>query len=83
MSYRNGREVLPPEVLALVQQYVEGGCVYIPRRKAQGRRTVRKELCERNRMIRSEYASGKSVRTLSEMYFLSSQAIYKILAEKK
>lgn len=83
MSYRNAREVFPPEVLALVQQYVEGDCVYIPRRTAQNRRTGREELCERNAKIRGEYAEGRSVRMLAETYFLSSQAIYKILAEKK
>lgn len=83
MSYRNAREVFPPEVLALVQRYVEGDCVYIPRRTVQNRRSVREELSERNIKIREEYAAGQSVRMLAETYFLSSQAIYKILAEEK
>lgn len=30
MSYRNGKDIFPEEVLELVQQYYSGGILYIP-----------------------------------------------------
>ena len=32
MGYKNGRDVLPPELLEHVRQYAEGECIYIPRK---------------------------------------------------
>lgn len=79
MSYRNGKEVFPPALLEEIQRYVQGTCVYIPRvgtrtRKPNGLRQRNADICRR-------YAGGQSVRSLSEEYCLSPQAIYKILAD--
>ena len=78
MSYLNGRDVFPPELLEEIQRYVEGTCVYIPRRGERSRKSS--GLLERNAEIRRRYAEGCSVRLLAEEYFLSTQAIYKVLA---
>ena len=86
MSYLNAKEVFPPEILEIIQEYVQGACVYIPRRENDKRRSERagaNELRERNAEIRKAYAEGVSVRRLSEKYFLSPQAIYKILAGER
>ena len=53
MGYRKAETILPPEVVALIQQYVDGEYIYIPRRegkrKSWGETTgCRKETGERN-----------------------------------
>lgn len=83
MSYRNGRDVLPPELLALVQQYVQGESLYIPRKDARSCAPKDAALRERNRCICRAYADGESVKQLAQRYFLSTQAIYKILSGKR
>ncbi len=80
MGYRNGRDVLPPDLLKCVQQYAEGECIYIPRRTRTPRAAVNHPaLAGRNAEIRKRYADGCSVRQLTHEYFLSPQSIYKIL----
>ena len=82
MGYRNGRDILPPDLLKLVQQYAEGECLYIPRRaKATRSQTSEnaRQLAGRNEEIRRRYADGCSVRQLTGEYYLSPQSIYKIL----
>ena len=38
MSYRSAEEILPVEILELIQQYVDGENIYIPR-KSENRKT--------------------------------------------
>lgn len=86
MSYLNGKEVFPPTLLKEIQRYVQGACVYIPvegnriEGKLNGRRSP---LQNRNLEIARKYAQGRSVSALAEEYFLSKQAIYKILSGLK
>ena len=81
MSYLNGKKVFPPKLLKEIQGYAEGTCVYIPRsgkrlRKSSGLQERNEEICQR-------YAEGCSVSRLAEEYYLSPQAIYKVLARSK
>lgn len=79
MSYLNGKDVFPPTLLKEIQRYVQGTCVYIPKK---GKKTRKPSgLRERNAEICRRYAEGQAVRLLSEEYCLSPQAIYKILAD--
>ena len=78
MSYLNGKDVFPPALLMEIQRYVQGACVYIPKVGERAKKTS--DLRERNAEIRSQYAEGKSVKVLAGEYYLSPQAIYKILA---
>ena len=79
MSYLNGKDVFPPKLLEEIQRYVQGVSVYIPRRGEKVRKSD--DLSGRNSEICRKYASGQSVRCLAEEYYLSTQAIYKILAK--
>lgn len=81
MSYLNGKDVFPPALLKEIQRYAQGTCVYIPRIDKKQRQ--HSPLDERNRAIRREYASGQPVKALAEAYFLSPQAIYKILSDRR
>ena len=76
MGYTNATEVLPKTVLETVQKYVDGQCVYIPRRddrrKAWGERTqTRANNIARNREIHARHARGMGVRELAEQFYLS------------
>lgn len=79
MAYQNARDVLPPDVLHLVQRYVQGKCLYIPRADHMPKRLPSDAIRQRNAAIAMAYRSGQSVAALSRQYYLSPQAIYKIL----
>ena len=72
---------LPSELIEKIQEYVDGETVYIP--KKTGRRcggTSPSPLDGRNA---EKYTNGKSVKELSEEYYISTQGIYKILTKFK
>lgn len=88
MSYINVNQVLPKEVIELIQSYVDGQYIYIPRkdetRKEWGQNTRTKEdLRERNRSIYREYQDGKGTAVLAEKYYLSIKSIQRIVLQEK
>lgn len=88
MSYIKATDVLPEEILDLIQKYVEGEYIYIPKkecnRKAWGETTKsKKETSDRNSRIYKKYQEGVSIKTLSEMYFLSPKSIQRIILKIK
>lgn len=88
MGYRKAEKILPPEVVALIQQYVDGEYIYIPRkeenRKCWGESTdYRREMDERNRRIYEDYLSGMKTDTLSMKYFLSEKVSRELLQKRK
>ena len=88
MGYRKAVKILPPEVVALIQQYVDGEYIYIPRkeenRKSWGESTdYRREMEERNRKIYADYRNGMNTEMLSGKYFLSDKSIQRIIANEK
>ena len=82
MSYLNGKDVFPAELLREIQRYIRGASVYIPgnENKPVKRRSDR-AILERNAEILRRYEDGQSVRSLSGEYYLSTQAVYKIIAK--
>ena len=88
MGYRKAETILPPEVVALIQQYVDGEYIYIPRREGKRKRWgettgCRKETGERNRRIWLDYRSGARTDELAAKYFLSVKSIQRIVTEEK
>ena len=88
MSYIKATDVLPQELLDLIQKYVEGEYIYIPKkecnRKHWGETTRSKEeTSARNADIYKIYEEGVSVKILSEMYYLSLKSIQKIVLKMK
>ena len=84
MSYIKAEEILPEELIRRIQEYADGVYIYIPRRPGNrqpwGQETGYKaELKLRNDRIRSDYATGASVQTLSRRYHLSEKSIRRIL----
>ena len=87
MRYIKAEEILPEEVVELIQQYVDGETIYIPRkaenRLSWGCRTSYKaELRQRNEHIHQEYASGATICMLSKRYHLSEKSIRRILQNR-
>lgn len=88
MGYQNGKDLLPDKLLAAIQEYIDGGYIYIPRREENrqpwGASTKSRLLVsERNREIFRKYCSGQSVRQLAEEYCLSAKTVYGIVAKMK
>lgn len=85
MAYTKASHVLPPSLLAAIQDYVDGETIYIPRKPAQRKawgetKDTRRHLAARNAAIVTAHGQGTSVGQLAETHHLSVKAIYKILA---
>lgn len=88
MSYKKAEQVLPKEIIELIQSYVDGEYIYIPRkentRKGWGESThIRRDLQKRNLKIFADYKKGLNSAQLSEKYFLSLKSIQRIIREMK
>ncbi len=88
MGYKNGKEILPIELIRQIQKYVDGENIYIPKKeethKCWGQNTdTRMLLHRRNTEIYQRYLKGDRVVALSEEYHISTQGIYKILSKQK
>lgn len=88
MGYIRAEEILPIEVIELIQQYVDGENIYIPRkssnRQAWGAGTqIRQELLQRDRHIYEEYLAGRRTEELACKYYLSEKSIQRILRVQK
>lgn len=88
MKYLKAQNVLPDEIISIIQQFVDGEFVYIPRKsghqKAWGEKSgAKNSLKERNNQIYMEYANGLKVTELSQKFYLSEQSIRRIVSQEK
>ncbi|EJP6473042.1 CD3324 family protein [Clostridium sp. FAM 1755] len=88
MSYSNARDIFPNDVLEIIQNYIDGEYIYIPKKEenkiAWGELTKSKnEISKRNTSIYEDYLNGMSTQLLSEKYYLSPKTIQRIVSEKK
>lgn len=88
MGYIKAEEILPVEIIEIIQQYVDGTSIYIPRkqenRQKWGSKTsYRCELQNRNQLIYKEYLAGTPVCHLAKNYYLSEKSIQRIIRSMK
>ena len=88
MSYIKAKEILPIDIIELIQMYVDGEYIYIPKkecnRKPWGEKTnIRSEIKLRDFKIYNEYNKGTSREELAEKYFLSKKSIDRIILKEK
>lgn len=88
MSYASARDIFPEDILKIIQQYVDGEYIYIPKKEenkiAWGELTQGKnEILNRNARIYQDYLSGISMQNLSERYYLSPKSIQRIVSQEK
>ncbi len=84
MGYIRAEEILPIEIIELIQQYVDGKNIYIPRKPAHrqvwGTGTqIKQELLTRNQQIYKDYLAGSKTSELACKYYLSIKSIHRIL----
>ena len=88
MSYIKAEQLLPQELLVMIQEYAQGQYLYIPK-KAQSRKEwgsntdSRQQLRIRDEEIYHRYKQGIPVQCLAEEYFLSTKSIQRILRNEK
>lgn len=87
MSYKKGVEVLPAHLLKEVQEYVDGGLIYIPKKSKRvgwGHTNGSKKLLEKsNKRICELFEDGITIYELADRYYLSEETIKKIVYCKK
>ncbi|WP_078553799.1 CD3324 family protein [Bacillus alkalicellulosilyticus] len=84
MGYIKADKVLPEEILLLVQEYIDGEFLYIPRKqgekKSWGEKNgTKRELHARNDEIYGKYTNGISIASLASEYCLSRKSIERII----
>lgn len=88
MKYEKAESILPENLIKLIQQYVDGSYLYIPRKcenkKAWGENSGAKDsLKKRNREIFDRYNQGTSIKELTKLYFLTEHSIRRIIRNEK
>lgn len=88
MKYINGQDFLPAELLDLLQDYVQGTYVYIPKREETKRRWGEQtnyimELKHRNKLIYQKHLEGVSTSNLISTFNLSSSSIRRIILQER
>jgi Mor family transcriptional regulator len=88
MRYSKAQNVLPEEILKIIQEYVDGEYLYIPRKngneKAWGEKSgTRNSLKHRNVEIFNKHNEGASVIELANEYYLSEKSIRRIVSQEK
>jgi Mor family transcriptional regulator len=84
MKYVNAKDVLPPELLAVVQQYTRGTLIYVPKKEDEkigwGQLSgARAQVTHRNKNIKEAYHGGETIVELMDKYYLSEASIRKII----
>ncbi|MBE6069569.1 MAG: hypothetical protein E7211_18050 [Clostridium lundense] len=88
MKYSNAQNILPDEIIKIIQEYVNGEYLYIPRKdgeqKTWGEKNgTRDKLNMRNTEIYDKYKNGTTVLDLAEEYYLSDKSIRRIITEQR
>lgn len=86
MKYINANDVLPAELLTMVQKYYQGGYLYIPGEnysKVTQQTDYKIELEKRNQHIYLKYLEGKTNEQLCHIYHLSESSIRRIISKEK
>jgi Mor family transcriptional regulator len=86
LRYKNGKEILPAELLKELQKYIQGELIYIPtnetERKGWGESNgTRESIRNRNIEIYSLYKEGYTVCELMDSFNLSEDSIRKIICK--
>lgn len=86
MPYKKATDILPSHLIEAIQDYVDGGLLYFPKKS---KRTTwgdqsgsREVLLRRNEEIMNRREMGESIAELARAYFLSEERIRKILKNR-
>lgn len=88
MKHIKALDVLPAEVIEIIQKYVDGEYLYIPRKnenhKAWGEKSgIKTSLKIRNNEIYKKYLNGSTINELTKEYYLSEKSIRRIISQER
>jgi Mor family transcriptional regulator len=88
MGYKNGKDILPANLLKQLQDYIQGEIIYIPKkdqvRAGWGENNgTRQTIQRRNHEIFRLYQSGSTVPELIQQFHLSEDSIRKIIVKTR
>ena len=86
MKYANANEVLPEELIIMIQKYYQGGYLYIPKGnvfEVRRQTDYKIELEKRNQYIYLKYLEGRTNGQLGNIYHLSESSIRRIILKEK
>lgn len=88
MKYSNAYNILPVDIVKIIQEYVDGEYLYIPRKEEEQKRWgessgSRDTLKRRNVQIYLKYINGAVILDLAQEYYLSDKSIRRIITEQK
>lgn len=86
MKYVNANDILPEELLSMIQTYYQGGYLYIPQkdhRSVKQPTAYKIELEKRNQHIYLKHLEGRTNGQLEDIYHLSQASIRRIIAKEK
>ena len=86
MKYKNANDVLPKELLVLVQEYIQGEYIYVPvkdKHIAESPTDYKTELEKRDAHIYTKYLEGMNNKRLSQIYNLSESSIRRIIVKQR
>jgi len=88
MKYSNAYKVLPSDIVKVIQEYVDGEYLYIPRKEEEQKKWgeqsgSRDTLKKRNVQIYFKYIKGVKILELAQEYYLSEKSIRRIISQQK
>ncbi|CEN92474.1 homeodomain-like protein [[Clostridium] sordellii] len=88
MKYEKAQNILPQYIVNLIQEYIDGGYLYIPRKnenkKSWGEISgTKSNLRKRNKKIFIDYEKGMKIKDIAKKYYLSESSIRKIISQEK
>jgi len=88
MKYSNAYKVLPEDIVKVIQEYVDGEYLYIPRKEEEQKKWGEQSgssdtLKERNAQIYLKYIKGAEILDLAQQYYLSDKSIRRIIGQQK
>ena len=88
MKYSNAYNVLPDAIVRIIQEYVDGEYLYIPRKEEEQKKWgensgSRDTLKRRNAEIYLKYINGALILDLAHEYYLSDKSIRRIISQQK
>jgi Mor family transcriptional regulator len=88
MSYKNGKDILPPSLLKQLQDYIQGEIIYIPKKEQKragwGENNGTRLIIERrNSEIYRMHQNGTTVVELVQQFHLSEDSIRKIITKMR
>ncbi|MGH4122755.1 MAG: CD3324 family protein [Clostridium sp.] len=88
MKYSNAYNVLPIYIVKVIQKYVDGEYLYIPRKEEEQKKWGEKSgsrdtFKKRNAEIYLKNIKGAEILDLAQEYYLSDKSIRRIISQQK